>query len=331
MNILRIVFIFFAILLGATPFVTGQGRPESPKRPKMSGLAHVAFATDDFANSRKYFNEYLGYAEVYELKRPGEKGDTIVWMTAYKVNDDQVIELYPENPNRKNNDNKLMHIAFLTDDAEAMRLYLASKGCKVPAQVNKGKYIDNLQFFVYDPNGIAIEIVQYPGEGLTNRLRGKNLLSTPLSSKISHVGFSCYDVDKALDFYLNVLGFTELWRHGPTPEKVGWVHLKFPDSDQTIELMLSESEKLSKLQLGGQNHFCLEVKDIKVVQTELAKRVLPQGCTVNAPTIGRNDHKRQLNTRNIDGTRVEFMEDHSWDGATQPSSTGRLMRKPKKQ
>ena len=301
-----------------------------PKRPKLLGLAHVAFATDDFANSRRYFREYLGYAEVHELKRPDEKGDTVVWMTAYKVNDDQVIELFPENPKRKDKDNKLMHIGFLTDDAEAMRVYLASKGCKVPAQVNKGKYIDNLNFFVHDPNGVAIEIVQYPRGGLTDRMRGKDLLSTRLSSKISHVGFSCYDVDRAFDFYFNVLGFTELWRHGPTPEKVGWVHLKFPDSDQTIELMLSENEKLSKSQLGGQNHICLETRDIKFVVAELARRVLPPGCAVAAPTIGKNDHKRQLNTKNADGTRIEFMEDHSWDGSNQPSSTGKLMRKPKK-
>jgi len=304
---------------------------QNPKRPKLLGIAHVAFATDDFANSRQYFSEYLGYAEVHELKRPDQNGDTITWMTAYKVNDNQVIELFPETPNRKNKDNKLMHIAFLTDDAEAMRLYLASKGCQVPSQINKGKFIDNLNFFVYDPNGIAIEIVQYPSDGLTVSKYGQDLLSTRLSAKIRHVAFSCYDVDKAFDFYLNVLGFTELWRHGPTPEKVGWIHLKFPDSDQTIELMLSESEQLTKGQLGGQNHFCLEVSDIKVVETELDKRTLPPGCRINKPNIGKNDHRWQLNTFNIDGTRVEFMEDHTWDGTNPPSSTGKLMRKPEKQ
>ncbi|MCE5204978.1 MAG: VOC family protein [Porphyromonadaceae bacterium] len=331
MNIFRAVLIIPVIFFGTALFAQRQGKPEMPKRPRLLGLAHVAFATDDFANSRRYFSDYLGYAEVHELKRPDEKGDTVVWMTAYKVNDDQVIELFPENPKRRNNENKLMHIGFLTDDAEAMRVYLASKGCKVPAQVNKGKYIDNLNFFVYDPNGVAIEIVQYPRGGLTDGLRGNDLLATRLSRKISHVGFSCYDVDKAFDFYFNILGFTELWRHGPTPEKVGWVHLKFPDSDQTIELMLSENEKLSKSQLGSQNHICLVTNDIKTVETALAGRVLPSGCTVAAPTIGKNDHKRQLNTRNIDGTRIEFMEDHSWDGSNPSSSTGKLMRKQKKQ
>ena len=329
MKNLNTVPFFLVILLGAVMHIPGKSQ-SIPKRPKLLGIAHVAFATDDFANSRRYFSEYLGYAEVHELKRPNENGDTIVWMTAYKVNDEQVIELFPENPNRKNRENKLMHIAFLTDDAETMRLYLASKGCKVPPQTNKGKFIDNLNYFVEDPNGVAIEIVQYPAGGMTDLMRGQDLLSTRLSTKISHVGFSCYDVDKAFEFYFNVLGFTELWRHGPTPEKVGWVHLKFPDSDQTIELMLSENEQLTKGQSGSQNHFCLEVNDIKIVEEELAKRILPLGCRANKPGIGRNDHKWQLNTFNIDGTRIEFMEDHTWDGTNPPSSTGELMRKPPK-
>ena len=311
----------------AQPRPAAQAQDGTPKRPKILGIAHVAFATDDFENSRKFLSDYLGYTEVHALRRPNEKGDSAVWMTDYKVNDEQWIELFPENPTRANKDNKLKHIAFLTDDAEAMRLYLASKGCKVPAQVNRGKEIDNMNFMTADPNGVMIEIVQYPADGSNVATRGQFLSPLRLSSKISHVGFTCSDVDKALDFYTNVLGFTRIWQHGPTPDKVGWIHLRFPDSDQTIELMLSESPQLTKAQLGSQNHICLQVKDIKAVEAGLAQRTLPPGCKANAPATGKNDHRRQLNVYNSDGTRFEYMEDHTWDGTNPPSSTGEPMRK----
>jgi len=296
-------------------------------RPKLLGIAHIAFYTGDFANSRHYFSDYLGYTEILELKRPQPGGtDSLTWMTAYKVNDDQIIELFPEKPDRPNPVNKLFHIGLLTDDAEGMRLYLASKGCKVPPKTNRGKVVDNLNYNVTDPNGTILEIVQYPPDGYTARTRGQGLSTRRLSTRISHVGFSVPDVDKALDFYVNTLGFTEIWRNGPTPDKIGWIHLKFPDSNQTLELMLYENDPQTKAQSGSRNHLCLEVKDIKAVEAGLAGRTLPEGCRTNPPSIGKNDHKWQLNTFNSDGTRIEFMEDHTWDGTSPPSSTGEVMR-----
>jgi len=289
------------------------------QRPKLLGLAHVAFYTGDFANSRQYFSDYLGYTETLALKRPQPDGgtDSITWMTAYKVNDDQVIELFPEKPGRPNPANKLVHIGLLTDDAEGMRLYLASRGCKVPPKNNRGKVMDNIYFNVTDPAGTLLEIVQYPPDGYTVRTRGQGLSDHRLSTRIGHVGVGVTNLDKALDFYINTLGFTELWRSGPTPDKA-WVHLKFPDSDQTLEMMLYDST-----QSGNMNHACLEVKDIKAVETALAGRTLPEGCHTKPPVIGKNDHKWQLNTYNIDGTRVEFMEDHAWDGAPPPILQGK--------
>jgi len=51
-------------------------------------------------------------------------------MTFFKVNDHQYIELYPE---QEANSDRLSHIALETDNIEALRLYLASKGVAVPA------------------------------------------------------------------------------------------------------------------------------------------------------------------------------------------------------
>ena len=350
MKILRITLLS-AVLFGAATLAWGQApNGTAPKRPKLLGISHVGFATDDLEASRQYFRDYLGYPEMQVIKHPapaaagdGERAsrraaqalavpppapDSVVYMTAYRVNEDQFIQLFPESLDRKNQDNKLTHISFLTDDAEGMRLYLASKGWQVPSKVTRGKEVDNINCFIRDPNGVGIEIVQYPADGFMATTRERFLAPTRLSTRIGHVGFTCDDLDKALDFYVNILGFKEIWRGGPVPEKVGWIHLRFPDSDQTIELMLSDQPP-TRAKLGSQNHICLQVKDIKTVEAGLAQRTLPTGCKTTEAKLG-GDRRWQLNTFSPDGTRIEFMEDHTADGTTPPSSTGVPMRQPNK-
>ena len=56
-------------------------------------------------------------------------------MTFFKVNERQYIEIFPEKTSKTD---RLNHISIETDDAEAMRVYLGSKGLTVPAKVGKG-------------------------------------------------------------------------------------------------------------------------------------------------------------------------------------------------
>src|SRR5215469_12740715 len=107
-----------------------------PARPHITGLSHMALYSHDLDKSRAFYKDFLGFAEPYSLTN----SDGSLRLTWIKINDQQTIELFPE---KEADSDRLYHIALETDDAAAMRDYLAAKGVKVPAKVGAGR-IGNL-------------------------------------------------------------------------------------------------------------------------------------------------------------------------------------------
>ena len=273
----------------------------------------MAFFTKDMDNTREFFKDYFGYDEPIVM----EKEDGSLAFTIIKINDRQFVELFPE---RDENAPKLYHFAIETPDAEAMRVYLKYKGYEVPESTPKGR-TGNSNYFVRDHAGTICEIVQYEPDGMTVADIGKHLPDTRVSTHMSHVGFLVPDLDEAVKFYVDVLGFKEVWRGGPDPAKVKWVHLQTPEGNETLELMLFDKYP-NKSGLGSMNHICLEVEDAYKAKEILDSRNLPEGLRTPAEVKTGINRKRQINYFNIDGTRVEIMEDHTVDGVPAPSSTG---------
>ena len=151
-----------AFLLPAA-LLMGQDTP----RPKILGVAHIAVFAADYDKSRAFYRDFLGFEEPYSLANP----DGTPSLTFFKINERQYIELFPQ---KEAGTDRLNHISIETDNAEAMRRYLASRGVAVPERVGKGR-IGNSNFNVKDPEGHTIEIVQYEPDGWTVRERGRHL------------------------------------------------------------------------------------------------------------------------------------------------------------
>lgn len=81
------------------------------KRPRILGLSHMAAFVSDLRKARSFYEDFLGYQEPYVLKRE-DGSDRIVFI---KINEQQYIELFAENPRQ---DGQLNHISFFTDSAE---------------------------------------------------------------------------------------------------------------------------------------------------------------------------------------------------------------------
>lgn len=122
--------------------ITSLGAAAQPPRPKILGVAHIALFAKDLDKSRAFYHDFLGFDEPYSLNN----ADGSVSMTFFKINERQYIELSPE---REPASDRLNHIALETDNAEAMRQYLASKGVKVPDKTPKGR-IGNSNFTFRD-------------------------------------------------------------------------------------------------------------------------------------------------------------------------------------
>src|SRR5277367_6110846 len=160
-----------------------------PTRPHITGLSHVALYCHDIEKTRAFYKDFLGFAEPYWINNP----DGTLHLTWMKINDLQTIEIFPE---KQAGTDRLYHIALQTDDASAMRLYLAAQGVAVPPKVGVGK-IHNMEYFIKDPNGHIVEIVEYRPDGWTQLNKGKFLPDTRISDHMPHVGILVGDVDAA--------------------------------------------------------------------------------------------------------------------------------------
>ena len=286
---------------------------DGPKRPHITGISHAAFYVSDMAKARAFYEGFLGYQSPFSIprKNPDEQ---LVWI---KINDRQTVELFPGSEVAPDAD-RLYHIAVETDDAEAMRIYLKSKGIAVPDKTGVGK-IGNKNYFIKDPNGNTVEIVEYLADGWTMREKGKFLPDTRISTRMSHVGVMVGQLDASLKFYGDILGFKETWRGG-AGKTISWVNLQVPDGKDYVEFMLYDKYP-SIDRLHTMHHICLEVPDVAKAGEILSKRPLPAGSKPPTPMKEGVNGKRQINYFDPDGTRVEVMEPNTADGKPRPSST----------
>lgn len=283
-----------------------------PVRPHITGLSHVALFVHDVEASRRFYKDFLGFAEPYSLTNANGS----LALTFIKINDRQSIELFPE---QATNSDRLYHIAVETDDAEAMRVWLDSKGVKVPATTPKGR-IGNLNYFVKDPDDHNVEIVQYAADSWTVREKGNFMPDTRISTRMMHAGIIVGDLDASLKFYRDILGGSETWRGGQTNRPLSWVTVKVPDGTDYVEFMLYATLP-DPNKRGVVHHICLEVPDVAQAMAILKQRA--EQCHYTLPMEIRTgvNRKRQVNVFDPDGTRIEIMEPTTVDGIPAPSST----------
>src|SRR5258706_8921144 len=149
-------------------------------RPPITGVSHIALFVHDVEKSRVFYKDFLGFGEPFSLTNK----DGSLHLTWIKINDRQTIELFPE---KEAGSDRLNHIALETEDAEALRTWLASQRVKVPEKVDQGR-IRNLNFNVADPDGHTVEIVQYTPDDWTLREKVNFLPETRISKRLMHAG-----------------------------------------------------------------------------------------------------------------------------------------------
>lgn len=279
----------------------------------------MALYVSDIEKARGFYRDWLGFQEPYDLKN----ADGSLSMTFFKINEEQYIEIFP---GLKPEQDRLNHIAFQTDDAEALRVYLASRGIKVPDKVNQVR-IGNTSFNVKDPDDHTVEFTQYKPGGWTRREKGKAIGANRISTRMMHVGIIVGDAPVATKFYTDVLGLTEFWRGSAlNATTVSWMNMRLPDSPDYVEFMLYTNLP-APTQRGSQHHICLEVPDIEKALAQLEAHPYRKQYTRTLEIRTGINRRRQLNLFDPDGSRVELMEPRTVDGQPPPASTLPLPRK----
>lgn len=258
----------------------------APARPKIFGISHVAVYAQDGAAMRHFLGDVLGFAPDAHLD----------WQ--YHISARQGIEI--EKPLATPVQNQIAHIAFLTNDCEGMRAYLAAHGVRVPAHVSTAG--GTSWFGFEDPNGNPFEFVQSPPAHFTPH--------DPISVHLIHGGYVVHDRAAEDHLFKDILGFHLYWHGGMQDSKTDWIDMQVPNGTDWFEYMMQPAgAQLTPHALGVMNHYALGVPDVRAA----AKRLLARGYRPEkgeAPKIGR-DGKWQFNMYDPQGTRVELMEFHA--------------------
>jgi lactoylglutathione lyase len=301
-----------AAILLAAPLLAQQ----AVKRPKVLGVAHMAVYVKDLDQARRFYENFLGFAEPFTLPNQAAPG---VRIAVVKVNDRQYFELFNE---ADRGEGQLDHISFYTDNADRMYAYLKSRGVAVMSDrgsVGKGQ-TGNKNFNIQDPDGHIEEIVEYQPHSWTAREAGKFMPLSRISGHIMHVGVLVGGLDRSMQFYGGILGFREFWRGNRSPNELEWVNMRVPDGDDYLEFML-----YSRLPppdgRGSAHHASLTIADAGRTLAELKQRAAETGYTRAIAIQTGVNRKRQINLYDPDGTRIELMEANTVDGKPAPSST----------
>ncbi len=301
-----------SVLILAVPLWLSSA--EAP-RPKILGVAHIAFYVSDLPKTRAFWTDFLGYQECFVLKA---KDNDAVSISFIKINDLQYNRAFYGKAACRSDAQP--HLLFITDNAEAMRDFLSAKGVKVPEKVPKGR-TGNKNYNITDPEGNIVEVVEYQPDSWTAREKGNFLPTTRISDHIAHVGVLIGSLQSAMDFYHGILGFTEFGRGTPAASQtLSWINMRVPDGRDYIEFMLYGSQIPEPDKRGGRNHLSLTVPDCQKAIDILKARPAFKDYGKELQLQTGVNRKHQVNIFDPDGSRVELMEPNTIDGKVTPSS-----------
>lgn len=117
---------------------------------------------------------------------------------------------------------------------------------------------------------------------------------------IGHVAYNTSDMEQALAFYCDILGFEKaftLKKEDETP----WIeYLKLPGG-QFLELFYSRPNTNAS---GSYSHLCLAVEDI----WQIAEHMRKNGVHLDVEPNQGKDTNWQCWVKDPDGNRIEFMQ-----------------------
>lgn len=122
---------------------------------------------------------------------------------------------------------------------------------------------------------------------------------------VAHAAFNVSDMEKAIKFYEDVLGFEKAFelQHPTTGEP--WIVYLHAGGNQFIELFYGGVNcQEYKDENIGYSHLCLEVEDIQ----KIADQITQAGWVLDSPASQGMDKNWQCWTHDPDHNRIELMQ-----------------------
>ena len=134
----------------------------------ITGIGHIAITCQDIDQSLDFYTRVLGLPEAFRMYND----DGSLWMVYLKTGGGAFVELFTKGgarPEAPRNASGFKHLCLGVDDIEAALHDLQAKGLDVdPGGIRTGRSKCK-QYFIADPDGVRIELMQLLPESLQAR------------------------------------------------------------------------------------------------------------------------------------------------------------------
>ena len=121
---------------------------------------------------------------------------------------------------------------------------------------------------------------------------------------ISHTAFVTEDMEKTLHFYIDILGFKQVYEINDKDNNPWLIYVKIADR-QFLEFFYGGINKNTYTHKRiGSDHICFEVDDIY----EIADRLEKNSIVLDSKPSQGKDLNLQCWAKDPDGNRIEFMQ-----------------------
>lgn len=127
----------------------------------ITGIGHVAFSVSDLDRALDFYCDKLGFRKAFQMDREGMPSPWIVYIQIAPGN---FIELFPGGQG-ENEPRPLgyKHVCLLVDDMAETLKELEARGLPISGEPKRGTDT-NLQYWIKDPDGNPIELMQIVAE-----------------------------------------------------------------------------------------------------------------------------------------------------------------------
>ncbi|MCL5946946.1 MAG: VOC family protein [Chloroflexi bacterium] len=128
----------------------------------INGIGHVAFRVSNLEAAKRFYCDILGFRHAFDMDREGKP-----WITYIYINNGQFIELFPDDSGEDlTNRGSYRHFQLEVDDIVQTITELERRGLPSTGVSPRRGRDGNLQYWVTDPDGNRIELMQVEPDSL---------------------------------------------------------------------------------------------------------------------------------------------------------------------
>lgn len=273
------------------------------------GIAHNAIRVSDMEKALYFYCDLVGFEKAFEIANPQTGAPWIVYI---KICNNAFLELFygGAKDREKAYDASLIGyhhwcVSVGADLMPGLAQRLFGAGLLKSPEVRAGRD-GNASLWIHDPDGNALEFVLY-GEQSPHMKSNKGIYDFDGKgyTGIAHLAYGTSDMDKAMDFYCNILGFEKI--HSIERDGRLWLNYLRISDGTYLELYTGATQPMNVTRgSAAHGHMCLECDDTAKTAEEIRRK----GAPIDVEPKQGSDLNTQAWTHDPDGNRIELMTIH---------------------